>query len=194
MGRGCSSACQQQLQARQGVGFGGGSSDEASQVSRQAGQVQRQPICCLLQRRRPSPADTIQLAHGSQRQGRAVRRRAIVCVRSKMNQLLIAEYLTDCGCICARLKIKKWQAEKRQSLAQPAANKLIIIISRVSGLCFYRAATVDWLISKPEYYSWRSISTNVNKKNKQKECAKQKRSETKRTPTEQRQRDSETAS
>lgn len=42
-----------------GWGRDASSSDEASQVSRQAGQVQRQPICCLLQRKRPSPADTI---------------------------------------------------------------------------------------------------------------------------------------
>lgn len=41
----------------------------------------------------------------------------LVSVRSKMNQLLIAEYLTDCGCICARLKIKKWQKKKEISIA-----------------------------------------------------------------------------
>lgn len=42
----------------------------------------------------------------------------LVSVRSKMNQLLIAEYLADCGCICARLKIKKWQKKKRKEISR----------------------------------------------------------------------------
>lgn len=47
------------------------------------------------------------------RERETARGRGKVSVRSEMNQHLSGESisaLADCGCICARLKIKKWQS------------------------------------------------------------------------------------
>lgn len=48
-----------------------------------------------------------------ERERETARGQGKVSVRSEMNQHLSGESisaLADCGCICARLKIKKWQS------------------------------------------------------------------------------------
>lgn len=126
---------------------------------------------------------------------------ALVSVRSKMNQLLIAEYLADCGCICARLKIKKWQKKKKKRNKQT-------IISIASGKQvqhqhhhqhfwpLFLSLSRSRLADKQTWILFLALDSDKCQQEEQEErvCKTETKRTRIRTPAERRQRDNETTS